>query len=98
ERGADVRPRGGDLRAGQVVVSGGMRLGPAQVGALPRAGVAHIPAPRRPRAAVLSTGTELRPPGTKLEPGQIYEANGVLLAAQLATAGAGGEGLGPGAA
>jgi molybdopterin molybdotransferase len=95
ERGADVRPRGGDLRAGQVVVSGGMRLGPAQVGALAAAGVAHIPATRRPRAAVLSTGTELRPPGTKLEPGQIYEANGVLLAAQLATAGAEVERLEP---
>ncbi|HEX2432660.1 MAG TPA: gephyrin-like molybdotransferase Glp [Gaiellaceae bacterium] len=95
ERGADVRPRGGDLRAGQVVVSRGMRLGPAQVGALAAAGVADIPATRRPRAAVLSTGTELRPPGAKLEPGQIYEANGVLLAAQLATAGAQVERLEP---
>src|SRR4029450_3603656 len=90
ERGADVRPRGGDLRAGQVVVSGGMRLGPAQVGALAAAGVADIPATRRPRAAVLSTGTELRPPGTKLDPGQIYEANGALLAAPPAPAGGGG--------
>jgi molybdopterin molybdotransferase len=95
ERGADVRPRGGDLRAGQVVVSGGMRLGPAQVGALAAAGVADIPATRRPRSAVLSTGTELRSPGTELEPGQIYEANGVLLAAQLATAGAEVERLEP---
>jgi molybdopterin molybdotransferase len=95
ERGADVRPRGGDLRAGQVVVSRGLRLGPAQVGALAAAGLADIPATRRPRAAVLSTGTELRPPGTTLEPGQIYEANGVLLAAQLTTAGAEVERLEP---
>jgi molybdopterin molybdotransferase len=95
EPGADIRPRGGDVRAGQVVVSGGMRLGPAQLGALAAAGVADIPATTRPRAAVLSTGTELRPPGTELEPGQIYEANGVLLAAQLATAGAEVERLEP---
>ena len=93
--GADIRPRGGDIRAGQVVVPSGMRLGPAQLGALAAAGVADIPAARRPRAAVLSTGTELRPPGTELEPGQIYEANGVLLAAQLATAGAEVERLEP---
>jgi molybdopterin molybdotransferase len=93
--GADIRPRGGDIRAGQVVVPSGMRLGPAQLGALAAAGVADIPATRRPRAAVLSTGTELRPPGTELEPGQIYEANGVLLAAQLATAGADVERLEP---
>jgi molybdopterin molybdotransferase len=95
EPGADIRPRGGDVRAGEVVVSGGMRLGPAQLGALAAAGVADIPATTRPRAAVLSTGTELRPPGTELEPGQIYEANGVLLAAQLATAGAEVERLEP---
>jgi molybdopterin molybdotransferase len=95
EPGADIRPRGGDVRAGQVVVPGGMRLGPAQLGALAAAGVADIPATTRPRAAVLSTGTELRPPGTELEPGQIYEANGVLLAAQLATAGAEVERLEP---
>jgi molybdopterin molybdotransferase len=93
--GADIRPRGGDVRAGQVVVSSGMRLGPAQLGALAAAGVADIPTTARPRAAVLSTGTELRPPGTELEPGQIYEANGVLLAAQLATAGAEVERLEP---
>ena len=95
DSGADIRPRGGDVRAGQVVVPNGMRLGAAQLGALAAAGVADIPATRRPRAAVLSTGTELRPPGTDLGPGQIYEANGVLLAAQLTTAGAEVERLEP---
>jgi molybdopterin molybdotransferase len=88
EAGASVRPRGGDLRAGEVVVASGARLGPAQLGALAAAGVAAIATARRPRAAVLSTGSELRRPGEPLEPGQIYEANSVLLAAQLASAGA----------
>jgi molybdopterin molybdotransferase len=88
EIGANVRPRGGDLRAGEVVVAAGARLGPAQLGALAAAGVADISTARRPRAAVLSTGSELCRPGERLEPGQIYEANGVLLAAQLASAGA----------
>ena len=37
---------------------------------------------------MLSTGTELRRPGEPLGPGEIYEANGVLLAAALASAGA----------
>jgi molybdopterin molybdotransferase len=88
EPGASVRPRGGDLRTGEVVVAAGTRLGPAQLGALAAAGIPKISSATRPRAAVLATGSELRRPGERLEPGQIYEANGVLLAAQLRTAGA----------
>jgi molybdopterin molybdotransferase len=85
---ANVRPRGGDVRAGQDVVATGARLGPAQLGALAAAGVAEVACGARPRAAVLATGTELRRPGEPLGPGEIYEANGLILGAQLASAGA----------
>jgi molybdopterin molybdotransferase len=88
EPGANIRPRGGDARAGASVLESGRRLGPGQLGALAAAGVAEVRCGRRPRAAVLATGTELRSPGERLSPGQIYEANGVILAAQLAAAGA----------
>jgi molybdopterin molybdotransferase len=86
--GEHVRPRGGDVRAGAEVVPAGTRLGPSQLGALAAAGIAEVSCARRPRAAVLTTGTELRGPGEPLEPGQIYEANGLVIAAQLASAGA----------
>src|SRR5207248_3031695 len=49
----------------------------------------------RPRAAVVTTGTELRPPGEPLSPGQIYESNGPMLEAQLRAAGADVERLPP---
>jgi molybdopterin molybdotransferase len=88
EAGANVRPRGGDVRAGQVVVSAGTRLGPAQIGALAAAGLAGVDASARPRVVVLTTGSELRRPGEPLGPGQIYEANGVMLGAALASTGA----------
>ena len=93
--GANIRPAGGDVRRGEVVVDSGTRLGAPQVGALAAAGIAEVRAARRPRAAVLATGSELRPPGEQLEPGQIYEANGLLLAAQLESAGAEVERLSP---
>jgi molybdopterin molybdotransferase len=86
--GENVRPRGGDARSGDVVVEAGVRIGPAQLGALAAAGVADVVCALRPRAAVIATGSELRRPGEQLEHGQIYEANGVMLAAQLESAGA----------
>jgi molybdopterin molybdotransferase len=86
--GANVRPRGGDVGAGEPVVPAGERLGPAQVGALAAAGIAEVACARKPLASVLATGTELREPGDPLGPGQIYESNSFLLTAALAAAGA----------
>ncbi len=88
EAGTNVRPRGGDTVAGATVVEAGTRLGPAQIGALAAAGVAEVSCARRPRVAVLTTGSELRRPGAVLEPGEIYESNGPMLAALISAAGA----------
>jgi molybdopterin molybdotransferase len=88
DEGDNVRPRGGDVAAGDVVVAAGTRLGAPQIGALAAAGVGAVACGRRPRVAVLATGTELRRPGEALGPGEVYEANGVLLAAAFVSAGA----------
>jgi len=86
--GDNIRPRGGDVRAGTEVAGAGTVLRPAQLGALAAAGVATVRCARRPRAAVLATGSELRAPGEPLAPGEIYESNTVLIGAQLASGGA----------
>jgi molybdopterin molybdotransferase len=88
EPGENVRPRGGDARRDDVVVAVGTLLRPSQLGAIAAAGVAGVSCGRRPRAVVLPTGSELRPAGTELAPGEIYESNGTLLRAQLESAGA----------
>jgi molybdopterin molybdotransferase len=88
EPGAHVRPRGGDVARGEPVVPAGVRLGPAQLGALAATGVVEVACGRRPRVAVLATGSELVAGGRPLEPGEIYESNGVMLAAALAAVGA----------
>ena len=95
EPGANVRPRGGDVRAGDFVLAAGARIGAAQIGALAAAGVADVMVARKPRVVVLSTGTELRAPGEPLGAGQIYESNAPMLAAALAAAGADVECIGP---
>ena len=86
--GANVRGRGGDAAAGNPVLEQGVLLGPAQVGSLAAAGVAEVHCTKRPRVGILVTGSELRRPGEALAPGEIYESNGLLLAAALQSAGA----------
>jgi len=94
-KGDNVRDRGSDTVAGSLVVPPGTRIGPTQLAALAAAGVAAVSCARRPRVAILATGSELRPPGARLAPGQIYESNGLLAAAQAAAAGATAEVLDP---
>lgn len=85
---ANVRPLGGDVRAGDPVVLAGRTLSPSRIAALAAAGVARPTCGARPRAAIVTTGTELRSPGETLGDGEIYESNGVMLAAAFRAAGA----------
>jgi molybdopterin molybdotransferase len=86
--GTNVRPRGGDVPVGDVVVRVGGRLTAARIAAAAASGVPTLPCRRRPRANVLATGSELVPPGQPLGTGQVYEANSLMLASALAAAGA----------
>jgi molybdopterin molybdotransferase len=88
DAGAHVRARGGDVAAGAVVVPARTRLAAPQLGAVAASGVAWVVCARHPRVAILATGSELVPPGRELEPGQIYDSNGLMLAAALAAVGA----------
>jgi gephyrin len=94
--GADVRPIGFDLAAGEVALPAGSRLGAVEIGLLATIGQTAVPVVRKPRVAVLSTGDELVDAGQPLGPGQIRDSNRpTLLAAVLA---AGGEPVDCGAA
>jgi molybdopterin molybdotransferase len=86
--GANVRPRGGDIHAGDLVLRAGVLLTPPRLAALASAGVVRPVCARRPCAAIVATGTELRRPGEPLGDGEIYESNGLMLAALLSDAGA----------
>lgn len=84
--GAFIRRRGGDVRAGDVVLAAGERLGPFALAAAAAAGVDRLETRRRPRVAVVSTGSELVPPGTAPGRGQTPDSNATLLASLVADA------------
>lgn len=84
--GAFIRRRGGDTRAGATVLSPGERLGPFALAAAAAAGVAEVVVRRRPRVAVVSTGSELVAPGEVPGRGQTPDSNATLLAGLVAGA------------
>lgn len=86
--GANIRPRGQDVRKNQRLLSVGRRIQPQDVGVLASAGKAEVRVYRRPRVALFSSGDELVPPGRPLGPGQIYDSNQYVLAALLEREGA----------
>jgi molybdopterin molybdotransferase len=86
--GANIRPPGQDVRAGDEVLTAGQRLGPAAVGLLAALGQTQLMVHQRPRLAVFSTGDELRPVGEIVGPGQIRDSNSYALAAAAQQLGA----------
>ena len=83
-----VRRAGGDIRRGAVLAARGNPIHAARVALLAAAGISTPEVIRRPRVAVVTTGDELCPPGTALQPGQIFDANGPMLVALVRRSGA----------
>lgn len=85
--GAYVRPRGEDLRVGDVVLTSGTALGPAEIGLVATLGSSQVLVHRKPRVAILSTGNELAELGSEPAAGQIPNTNSYSLFAQVLEAG-----------
>ena len=81
--GSNVRAPGEDVRAGEVVLPAGCRLGPPQIALAAALGQAQVAVTRRPRVALFTSGDELTPVGQPLAAGAIYDSNRYLLRAML---------------
>ena len=81
--GQHLRRQGEDAKQGEAIVQYGVEIGPRQAGALAAVGASKVSVYRRLRVAIFSTGSELRQPGEKLAPGQIWNSNRYSLLASL---------------
>lgn len=88
EPGANVRRAAEDLAEGDVLFPRGALLGPAEIGLLASVGCERISVARRPRVAILATGSELVAAGAPLAPGQIRNSNSFTAYGQVLAAGA----------
>ncbi|MFE1767916.1 molybdotransferase-like divisome protein Glp [Streptomyces angustmyceticus] len=86
--GAHIRARGSDVTEGEPALRAGTVLGPSQIGLLAAIGRGTVTVRPRPRVVVMSTGSELVPPGEALGPGQIHDSNSYQLTAAARAAGA----------
>jgi len=85
--GMFVRAAGSDVTRGERLLSAGTVLGPAHYGVIAGTGETMVSVCRRPVVLLVSTGHEIRDPGTVLEPGQIFDSNSVALTSALTSAG-----------
>ncbi|WP_159022866.1 gephyrin-like molybdotransferase Glp [Formosa sp. L2A11] len=79
KQGANVRPIGEQVNAGEVVLKKGTRLNEAAIGFLAGLGITKIAVYKTPKVSVLVTGNELQQHGKPLKEGAIYESNSVML-------------------
>ncbi|MNG99573.1 Molybdopterin molybdenumtransferase [compost metagenome] len=85
--GQNIRRRGEDLAEGARVLAVGLRLSPRELPLLASLGIASVRVRRPLKVAIFSTGDELKPVGTPLAHGDIYDSNRYGVKAMLARLG-----------
>lgn len=83
QRGANVRLKGSEIKAGELALPSGTLLTPAAIGFLAGIGVTAVMVYPSPAVTIIITGNELQAPGQPLQYGQVYDANSFALSAVL---------------
>lgn len=86
-KGDNIAVRGEDIKKGQRILARGAVLDISHIAVLAAVGRSHVRTGALPRVALINTGGEIVPPGTKLAGSRIYNSNGPMLSAMLRTDG-----------
>jgi len=81
--GGNVRPKGSEIKAGDLALQEGSILSPAAIGFLAGIGITKVNVYPKPVVSIIVTGKELQQPGNPLQHGQVYESNSFTLTAAL---------------
>ena len=82
-KGENMMEAGSDIRKGETVIKKKQTLSPRDIGVLAALGFSRIDVYKRPRVAVISTGTEIVEPGESLPPAKIYDINAHTISAAV---------------
>ncbi len=85
--GENVILMGEDVQEGQIVIQGGTRVRPAEVGGCMALGITQLRIAKKPRIGILSSGDEVIAPEREPAPGQVRNVNSYSLAALVMEAG-----------
>ncbi len=85
--GENVIQAGEDVKKGETVICGGSRLRPQDVGACAGIGITGVYVYDRPRVSIISTGDEIMPAGSSLEPGRVRDINSYVLSGVISETG-----------
>ncbi|NQY06383.1 MAG: molybdopterin molybdotransferase MoeA [Flavobacteriaceae bacterium] len=80
---SNIRPKGEQIRKGEIALESGMKLNAAAIGYLNMLGVVEVSLVTKPVVKIITTGNELIKPGTELTSGKIYESNSAMLQSAL---------------
>lgn len=83
QQGNSVRPKGSEIKAGELALEKGSVLSPAAIGFLAGIGITDVKVYSNPSISIIITGNELQQPGKALQHGQVYESNSFALKAVL---------------
>jgi len=86
-RGTNVAEIGCEIGEGALLLPAGRSIGAGETALLAACGCAFVSVARRPRVAILSTGSELLEPHEPLAPAKIRNSNAPMLAALVREAG-----------
>ena len=86
-QGANIRPKGEDVKEGECIIAKGTQLRPAEIGMLAILAKSFVLVHQRPRVAILSTGDELADLDEKFDENKIVNSNSYGIAAAVQEAG-----------